>query len=310
MVPLLSVAFLSLGCGGSEKKHRSKDKGGESTTKPADENPTPASSGSKERTALPSTGLATIKGKVTYDGDPPTPAALNVEASQDKDYCHKGNPQDLMDPTWTVDSKTKGVANVVIWLKPPAGHYFDVPAAERKPAEATVKVGQPFCAFHPHVSVAFPSFFDGKKQEKTGQVVEVVNDAKISHNTNISPMDSSLDSSENPLMAAGGPPLKLDLFKLKQNRPNLEDKLTLKCNIHQWMTGYIWAFDHPYAAKTNPDGTYEIKNVPAGADLHIVGWHEPDEFITPEGKTGTRQGSAIKALDKGETREINFKIKK
>ena len=39
------------------------------------------------------------------------------------------------------------------------------------------------------------------------------------------------------------------------------------------MTGYVRVFDHPYYALTDEDGTFEIKNAPAGK-FRIVFWHE------------------------------------
>ena len=44
---------------------------------------------------------------------------------------------------------------------------------------------QPCCAFEPHVLVVYPSYFDGKKIDLTGQVLLVKNDAKFNHNTKI-----------------------------------------------------------------------------------------------------------------------------
>jgi hypothetical protein len=71
------------------------------------------------------------------------------------------------------------------------------------------------------------------------------------------------------------------------------------------MTGYVWAFDHPYAAVTKDDGTYEIKNVPAGSELNLVGWHEPDQYFLSGGANGDKIGP----LKEGETKELNFTIK-
>jgi WD40 repeat protein len=286
---------------------------------PADKKPSPSPEKSREKvgevrqflghtdmvTAV--AGRATIKGKVTFAGDPLPPAKTVTipDNNKDKDYCHKGP---LNDPSWMVDPKTKGVKNVVIWVKPPQGKYFPVPADERKPAEKTVKIDQPFCAFEPHVAIVFPSYFDGKKQEKTGQELVVVNSAFITHNTNWVPIDTSINSGDNVML----PPKqmrRIELFTLKPNRSNLEDRLTLKCNIHPWMTGYVWAFDHPYAAVTKEDGSYEIKNVPAGSELYIIGWHEVANYIGPAGK-GTNKGEAIGPLKDKEIKAINFQISK
>jgi hypothetical protein len=307
VVPLLAVAIMNLGCGGGATTPAPTGGGGGKGSSSSDSPKTSGAPKSGDRTPLQATGLATIKGKVTFAGDPPPPKNLTITGDNKEmvEYCHKG---DTRDPSWTIDAKTKGVKNVVVWLKAPQGKYFEVPADLQKPAETSVKIGQPFCAFEPHVAVVFPSFFDGKKQKKTGQELEIINNAKIVHNTNWTPTQTDLDTGDNAILPVNGA-RKVELFTLKDNRPNLEDRLLLKCNIHGWMTAYVWAFDHPYAAVTKEDGSYEIKNVPAGSELYIVGWHEVADYLAPKGK-GTKQGEMIDALKDKDVKEINFEISK
>ena len=40
-------------------------------------------------------------------------------------------------------------------------------------------------------------------------------------------------------------------------------------------------FDHPFFAVTGPDGSFEIKGVPAG-DQNVVVWQEKIGYVTPE----------------------------
>jgi plastocyanin len=48
--------------------------------------------------------------------------------------------------------------------------------------------------------------------------------------------------------------------------------VTLGCNIHDWMIGYIAVVPTPYFAKTDANGVARLRDVPAGAyDLHA--WH-------------------------------------
>ena len=308
MVPVLTIVLATIGCGSNEKKTSESSSGGKkdkSKTEKSAESGGAASSAAK--TALKPTGFATIKGKITYDGDPPPPADIPIpDNNKDKDYCLKGPHTD---PTWVV-GPDKGVANVVLWVRAPAGKYFDIPADQQKPVRPIVKIDQPFCAFEPHVDVAFPSFYDGKIQKKTGQKLEIFNSASITHNTNWSPMNTRLDSGDNVMLDPKHAPREIPLFDVPtaHNRSGLEDLLNIKCNIHQWMTGYVWAFDHPYAAVTNNDGTYEIKNVPAGSELHLVGWHEHESgtYFLP----GGRNGEKIEPLKENEVKVLDFKIKK
>jgi len=306
VTPALAVALALAGCGGGASTPSA------SSSKPTATTPTVASTAggeSGEPTALKPDGFGTIKGKVTYVGDPPPRADIQIpDNNKDRDYCLKGEHSDQ---TWVVSAGDKGVANVVVWVRPPAGKFFDVPADQQKPEQMEVKIDQPFCAFIPHVSVVYPTFYDAatKKQKRTGQKLDVVNSAEKSHNTNWNPTNTLLDSGANVMLQPKTGKQEIDTLKKNQSKANQENLISLKCNIHTWMTGYIWAFDHPYSAVTKEDGTFEIKHVPAGSKLMIVAWHEPDSFYSPEGP-GTKKGTEIGPLKDKETMEVNFKISK
>ncbi len=47
----------------------------------------------------------------------------------------------------------------------------------------------------------------------------------------------------------------------------------LKCDVHQWMTGYIWVQTNDHFAVTGADGTFEIGNLPVGT-YQLEAWHE------------------------------------
>ena len=61
--------------------------------------------------------------------------------------------------------------------------------------------------------------------------------------------------------------------------------MTVACDIHPWMHGHVMIFDHPFFAVTGPDGSFEIKGVPAG-DQNVVVWQEGVGYVTPG--SGTR----------------------
>ncbi|MCU0704315.1 MAG: carboxypeptidase-like regulatory domain-containing protein, partial [Fimbriiglobus sp.] len=51
-----------------------------------------------------------------------------------------------------------------------------------------------------------------------------------------------------------------------------------KCDIHPWMQGRLFVFDHPYYTLTDKEGNFELKNVPAGkwriVYRHETGFHK------------------------------------
>jgi hypothetical protein len=56
--------------------------------------------------------------------------------------------------------------------------------------------------------------------------------------------------------------------------------MLVKCDIHPWMHGHVMIFDHPFFAVTGPDGSFEIKGVPAGSQ-NVVVWQERVGYVTP-----------------------------
>jgi hypothetical protein len=223
---------------------------------------------------------ATLKGKVTYDGAPPPKGDLTSKfdaVPKDKPHCLKG---DTEDPTWIVDPATKGVANTVVYLKfasPPKYNFADTGRGK------DVVIDQPFCAFKPHVSVV-----DVKEQK-----LIVKNSAPMLHNTRMQG-----NPIKNPAKNENVQPGKQVTFPVKSDT----QPITINCDVHKWMQGYVWAFDHPFAAVTKEDGTFEIKGIPPGK-VHVVVWHEPNIFSpTKDGKEMT--------LKEGENTLEEVKIKK
>jgi hypothetical protein len=47
----------------------------------------------------------------------------------------------------------------------------------------------------------------------------------------------------------------------------------LRCDIHQWMTGYIWVHENRYFAVTGDDGSFAIPQLPVGS-YQLEAWHE------------------------------------
>jgi hypothetical protein len=272
-----------LGCGGGETT-----KARTATTK----------KGAVDPTELESTGWGELTGQVVYDGTPPPVPPLQMAGNADEKKCHEGaEPFEKMDQTWMVDATSKGVANVVIYLKPPDDKFFKIRDEDKKRTD-TVELRQPHCVFIPHVIVLYPSYYDKETKDwmPSGQQFRVKNDASFPHNTKFLEV--------NPTITAGKSypeEGKKPAFNIK---PSYDDVIGFECNIHGWMRAKGRAFDHPYAATTDKDGKFTIPNVPTGVRLHVHGWHEDGTVSFPDGKTG----SVEMQLDK--TNALELKVKK
>jgi hypothetical protein len=233
-----------------------------------------------ERKLLPSNGWGSLSGRVVYKGDPPAPASLadKMAIHADKACCLAPNATLLEkeDNTWLVDPKTKGVANVLIYLNPPVGTYFPIHDQDKKRKD-TLVLDQPHCMFVPHVLALYPAYFDGKEEVPTGEKFLLKNSAPVPHNTR-----ATGDIKKNPGFNMTLPPGSEKSVDFKPQRL----PVMINCDIHPWMGAKIGVYNHPYFAITKADGTFTIPRVPAGTEVIFMGWHEGIGFL--EGKNGRK----------------------
>jgi hypothetical protein len=52
-----------------------------------------------------------------------------------------------------------------------------------------------------------------------------------------------------------------------------EVMIPVKCDVHPWMQSYIGVSSHPFFAVTPKEGSYEIRDLPAGT-YELEFWHE------------------------------------
>lgn len=212
-----------------------------------------------------------IKGQIVFDGDLPKVAELKVD--KDQNHCLSKGP--IKSENWVINKDTKGVKNVFVWITGPGGAKPAVHPNLAKVTVKTVNIDQPCCAFEPHCMGI-----------REGQTLIVKNSAPIGHN--IAWLGGRVKNPGSNVMVPTGSTKSIDLKADKQ-------PVAVSCNIHTWMKGWIWVFDHPYYAVTDADGKFEIKNAPAG-DVQLIIWQEDMGWKGgPAGKTG--ETKTIKAGD-------------
>lgn len=170
-----------------------------------------------------------------------------------------------------VDAKTKGVANVVLYLftptdEPPAIHS-SYEKADSKDARWQIKG----LRYVPHVIAV-----------RTGQKLIVENKDPVAHHAEINAFRNPLIS---PIITAGD---MTRTFKVREPAP-----AKAQCSIHPWMNGIVVIQNHPYVAISSTDGGFEIKNLPVGEHTFRL-WHEGPGWF----RQITRDGKA-ESLEKG-----------
>jgi hypothetical protein len=197
----------------------------------------------------------TLKGQFVYDGTPPEKKAIQAPGVTLK--------EPIYDETLAVDPKTKGVGNIVIYVRT---KDVKVHPDYAKTEKDTVKYDNTNFRFQPRVLAM-----------QLSQTLELTNSDAVSHNSNFQPIG---DEGINPLIPAGGK------VQYKANREQTIPQ-PVGCNIHPWMRGYILVRKSPYAVVTGADGTFELKNLPVG-DVELQIWHEKPGFLVakPEWERG------------------------
>jgi len=215
-----------------------------------------------------------VNGTVIWS-DKTVPTNEAVKVDKDIDVCTKDGK--VYKNELIVDAKTKGVKNVVFWLVDAKSPLKPIPTPAGLKGKV-VKLDQPRCEFTPR----FTPVLDGQK-------LEVLNSAPVAHNIKI---DGGSEGPElNVTVPAGGKlPAHLDV------KPRTNPVIPMSCTIHPWMRSWLLAMPSPYYAITNDDGSFQIKDVPAG-EYRIVGWHEKIGWIFP-GKDMATRNKLIVVKDK------------
>ena len=219
----------------------------------------------------------TLEGRVIFKGAQPEIASLEkvMRNHPDKAVILKAPKDMLLDPTWRIDPKSKGVANVVIFLKRPANNKLPI-HPDDKVRKDPVVMDAPFCIYEPHVVAVYPEWFDGKDRGNTGQAFTIKNSSPVAHSDRI--------IGHNDGFGRNLPPAAEQAHHLKPKHL----PYSVHCSVHSWMAAYAWAFDHPYYAITKEDGTFTIPRVPAGMEVQVMAWHEGQGWLfTKDGKTMT-----------------------
>jgi hypothetical protein len=223
-------------------------------------------------------GWGTIKGKFVVDGAAPTLAA--VDASKDA-FCVEHKP---VDESVVVDDKGN-LANVVVFLRTGRNQKVEVHPDYAASATTPAVLDNKGCSFIPHISLV-----------RTGQPFVIKNSDPVGHNTNVKLMKNG---ATNTTIAAG-----------EENKRVLAKAeavpLPVDCNIHPFMHAWVLVKDDPYMVASSADGTFEIKNVPAGKH-EFEFWHEGSgrlKNLAYQGGKLNRQGRAQLTVADGQTLDL------
>jgi len=218
----------------------------------------------------------TLKGRLVFDG---AVEAKAIDVNKDVEVCGTHN---LVDEEITVGKKN-GLTNAFVYLYLKKGKSVEIHPDLQKPSSEPVQLDNKGCRFEPHVALL-----------RLGQPLELKNSDSVGHNTNIGGKNSF-----NQIIPAGGAvpfmPQKEEVYPVN-----------VSCSIHPWMKSYLLIRNNPYGAATAADGSFEIKDIPAGKHEFIF-WHEAKgnlRDLPVQGKKTNRKGRAKIKILAGQTLDL------
>jgi hypothetical protein len=192
-----------------------------------------------------------IKGKVAFNGPMPDDAVEKILITKNPEVCGTGNREvvwvDVMNGALRgafvfIDKIKQGKK----WPAPKAGKYL---------------INQKGCRFVPWAQVVRP-----------GPVSIRNSDHGVLHNINTREMIGVIKKKRivRRTMFNFGQP---DPGEIEQNlKPRRSPFISINCEAHNFMFGFMMAPVHPYAVVVNDDGSYSLDNVPPGK-YTLMAWH-------------------------------------
>ncbi len=206
---------------------------------------------------------AIVSGVVRFDGPKPVRKQIAMVEKYGKvSECNMSHPNGLLSEEALVSDKGE-LANVFVYVKKGLAKKAKYPMPE-KPAV----LSQDKCMFRPRVLGV-----------RIGQKLHIKNGDQVLHNVR------GFFRRNRPFNIAQPPASKIREKTFR--RP--ESAVRIKCDIHPWMIGYVFAIEHPYFAVSAKSGKFKIKGLPAG-DYTLAAWHEvygEQKADITVGKSGT-----------------------
>jgi plastocyanin len=231
----LLPVFLVLSVGCSKEESREPVKSAEPQPAAPAAAPSPSAPATPApNSSTPGQGVGAITGKVVFKG-PHAPGKVAI--GKDKEVCGDSK----LDPALVVGSQGE-VKNAVIQIAA-------LKQALSAPKEAVFDQVQ--CEYVPHV-LAIP----------VGSTVKIKNSDGILHNVHTF-------SEKNPPFNRAQPKY-LKEFSEKFTKPEV---ISVRCDVHGWMSGWIVVTESPFYDVTAADGSFKMENVPVGKYPLDV-WHE------------------------------------
>ena len=210
--------------------------------------------------------VATLSGQVLVDGSIPPAEVIRMDAEP---KCAALVKEQRAENIVSNDGKT--LANVFVYVKEGlAPRLYPVPSNP-------VVFDQQQCRYVPRVVGV-----------QVGQPLEIRNSDPLLHNVRA-------EGAINQTFDLGQP---IQGMKTTRTFTTREVMVPVKCQVHNWMRGYVGVLEHPYFAVTDANGRFSIANLPPGT-YTVEAWHE---------QLGTQTQQITVAAKDAKTLDFTFKV--
>jgi hypothetical protein len=187
-------------------------------------------------------GAAALRGTVSLAGAVPQPQ--HVLIGKDNHVCGDGHA--VQSPVRVEDGR---LMDAVVFFEA-------IDKGKPWPKAAAAEIFQEKCAFHPYVQLA-----------RRGADLRIVNKDPLLHNIHAYEL---IGRARRTMFNVAQPQAgQVDVQPLALRRGQVVE---VACDAHNWMSAWIVALDHPYAAVVGGDGGFELGDVPPGA-YRLIAWH-------------------------------------
>lgn len=191
----------------------------------------------------------TVTGTVQLYGEPPAPASFDLSRFPDRVYCgalSDGSGFRLL-RTVTI-GRNQGLKDVVVTIE-------------------NVEKGKPFGLTETNLEANVCQFIPFVSVMRENHPLIVKNLDPVSHDLQIYERDREhvFIMFHRPALTRTG---TSDIIRFTGHRRDV----SMQCGFHPYMQGHGLAVDNPYYAITGMEGTFEIKDIPAGI-YRVKAWH-------------------------------------
>jgi plastocyanin len=210
--------------------------------------------------------VATLSGQVLVEGSIPPAEVIRMDGDPKCAALVKEQHTEYI-----VSNDGKTLANVFVYVKEGlAPRLYPVPSNP-------VVFDQQQCRYVPRVIGV-----------QVGQPIEIRNSDPLMHNVRA-------EGAINQTFDLGQP---IQGMKTTRTFTTREVMVPVKCQVHNWMRGYVGVLEHPYFAVTDANGRFSIANLPPGT-YTIEAWHE---------RVGTQTQQISVAAKDAKTLDFTFKV--